>query len=446
MPVNVPDAAATSRPSRARLVLVVWLCALSGILYLDRICMGQAVAPIQAELGLSNSEISYVTMAFTLAYGLFAVPAGRWGDKAGPRLVLPTLVIGWSVFTGLTGAATSLLVLLVVRFLFGAAEAGAFPNVAKVMSKWYPVGERGRVQGIMLAFAQVGAVVAPVVAAYTIQAVGWRWMFVTFGMVGFIWALGFWFWFRNDPADHPGVNQSELTTIVTGIATEPATDPGPVPWSAVFTNRGILVLGMIMILGAFYTYFFYTWFPKYLTAARGVENIGSGWLTSLVIGGSAVGMLLGGWIADRIPRWVGDPVSARRFLGLGCYLTAAACMFAGVRCNDPLALAGLWAASACAMHITLPSWWSVIIPQAGRHVGTIFGLTNGVGVLGALASQGFVGVFADWQASRGLSGREQWDPIFDVYVVVLMLGGVAWWLYRYTPLPEPEGKAEEERA
>jgi MFS transporter, ACS family, glucarate transporter len=96
------------------------------------------------------------------------------------------------------------------------------------------------------------------------------------------------------------------------------------------------------------------------------------------------------------------------------------------------------------MHVTLPNWWSCAIPQAGKHTATIFGLMNGLGVLGAMASQGFVGVFADWQASRGLSGREQWDPIFDVYVFVLLANAVAWWLYRFTPLPDSADLAQEE--
>jgi MFS family permease len=127
-------------------VLILWLCGLSSILYLDRICMSQAVVPIQEEFGLTNTEVAYVSMAFTLAYALFAVPAGRWGDRRGPRVVLTLIVIAWSVFTGLTGAAMDLSMLILVRFVFGAAEAGAFPNTARVMTQWYPVGERGRVQ------------------------------------------------------------------------------------------------------------------------------------------------------------------------------------------------------------------------------------------------------------------------------------------------------------
>jgi ACS family glucarate transporter-like MFS transporter len=423
-------------PTRARFVLALWLCGLSSILYLDRICMSQAVKPIRDELGLSKTEMGYVMMAFTLAYGVFAVPVGRWGDKAGPRAVLAIIVVAWSAFTALTGAATGLVTLLLVRFLFGAAEAGAFPNTAKLMSRWYPVAERGRVQGIMLAFAQIGAVVAPAATAYLIDASGWRSVFLVYALVGSVWAVGFWLWFRDDPADHPRVNAAELA-VIRADETPPPTDPGPVPWRAVLTNRGIILLGVIMIFGAFYTYFFYGWLPTYLMEARGVSNQTAGWLGSLVIGGSGFGMLLGGWLADRISRLSTDPVRDRRRLGVSCYVTAAGCLFGGTRCDDPLALAALWSLSACVMHITLPNWWSVIIPQSGRHVGAIFGLANGVGCFGALASLGLIPLYADWQEGRGVSGRAAWDPIFDVYVIVLLANAVAWWFYRFTPLKEP---------
>ena len=289
----------------------------------------------------------------------------------------------------------------------------------------------------MLSFAQLGAVVAPAATAYLIEGVGWRVAFIVFATFGLAWAIGFWLWFRDDPAEHPRVNAAELA-IIHGDDPPPATDPGPVPWGAVFTNRGIIVLAIIMVLAAFFTYFFYTWFPKYLIAARGVTNVEAGWYSSLVIGGSGLGMLIGGWLADRISRLSADPVRDRRRLCLAAFLAAAACVFAGSRCDDTTVHALLLSASMFVMHFQLPNWWSVIIPQSGRHTATLFGLTNGIGVFGAMASQGFVGVFADYQEkSRGLTGRAAWDPIFDVYVVVLVLGGVAWWFYRFTPLPEP---------
>ena len=135
--------------------------------------MAQAIPPIQRDLGLTNTQISYVLMAFSLAYGLFEMPAGRMGDRFGSRAVLTRIVLWWSVFTGLTGACMGFLSLLIVRFLFGAGEAGAFPNVARVIARWYPVHERGRVQGVVFASAQFGAVLAPVGAARLIEHIGW---------------------------------------------------------------------------------------------------------------------------------------------------------------------------------------------------------------------------------------------------------------------------------
>ncbi|HEX3150760.1 MAG TPA: MFS transporter [Gemmataceae bacterium] len=424
-----------SRPTHARVKLAVWLCGLSAVLYLDRICMSQAIKPIQQEFKLSNSEMSAVMMAFTLAYGLFEIPTGRLGDKYGSRAVLTRIVIWWSIFTALTGACSGLISLIIVRFIFGAGEAGAFPNAARVISRWYPLNERGRVQGVLLAAAQIGAVVAPTLAAYLIDGVGWRFSFLIFGLIGVAWAAGFWWWFRDDPNKHLAVNAAEAELIRAGTSVHPP-DPGPIPWHAVVRNRGIATLGTIMILGSFFTYFFYTWFSKYLIDARNLENLEAGRLASLALAGSAIGVFVGGWIGDAITRHARDPVRARRYLAVVCYLSAAACLFLGVRCDDPLSLALFWFGATGLMHVTLPNWWSVAIPQCGRHVGALFGLMNGLGVVGALASQGFVGVYSDWRKGLGYEGRAQWDPIFDVYVGVLIAGAIAWWFYRVRPLPD----------
>ncbi len=424
-------------PSRARYTLALWLCGLSAILYLDRICMAQAVDPIQLELKMTNADMSYVMMAFALAYGLFEIPSGWLGDRLGSRSVLTRIVIWWSVFTALTGACTGFYTLMLVRFAFGAGEAGAFPNIARVLARWYPFRERGRVQGAILAAAQLGAVAAPTVAAALIAAVGWRWSFAVFGMLGLVWAAGFWRWFRDDPAAHPSVNAAELNRI-RDDAPPPLLAHESVPWRNVLTNRGILVLGSIMVLGSFYTYFFYSWFPKYLKAARGIDDLRAGMLASIVLAGSAVGMLFGGWLADAIPRKTTYPLRAKRYVNSGCYLIAAACLYCGIRCDDPFALAGFWGASFCAMHVTLPIWWSVAIPQCGRHIGALSGLMNGVGVIGAMASQSFAGQFSDWRERQGYAARERWDPMFDYYVGALVLAAVAWWAYRYRPLQRRE--------
>jgi MFS family permease len=416
-------------PTRTRLVLVAWLCGLAGVLYLDRICMNQATRPIREAFGLTNEEMSYVHMAFTLAYGLFEIPTGRLGDRVGARWVLTRIVVWWSLFTALTGAAWGLTSLLVVRFLFGAGEAGAFPNAARVMSRWFPPAERGRVQGLMLACAQIGGVAAPPVAAYLIHLAGWRSVFVVFGLLGVVWAVGFWVWFRDDPADHPRVNAAEVAVIHAG-AEPPRAHPGPIPWRAVAGNPGIWLLGLALVCSSFNSYLYYSWFSTYLQDGRGLSNIAAGWFSSLVLAGSAVGVLTGGVIADRILRCGPDVVRGRRMLGAAAYLSAAGLLFLAVRMESAIALAALAGVSSMCVQLTLPTWWSAAIEQSGKHVGALFGLLNMTGTAGAMASQWFVGAFSDWRAGLGYAGREQWDPMFNVYVGVLLVGALAWLMYR----------------
>src|SRR5262245_4260367 len=176
--VRDDDLVGPSRPTHARFVVLGVLCLLSGILYLDRICVSAALDSIQRDLKLSNTQGGYVLMAFTLAYGLFEIPTGRWGDRIGGRRVLTRISLWWSAFTALTGACWGLWSLLGVRFLFGAGEAGAFPNIARVLSRWFPDEERGRAQGVLLASSSLGGALAPFLAALMIQVIGWRWSFV----------------------------------------------------------------------------------------------------------------------------------------------------------------------------------------------------------------------------------------------------------------------------
>ena len=429
----MPDPA--DRPSRTRFVLVLWLCGLAGVLYLDRVCMAQAVKPIRDEFGLSNTRVAFIHMAFMLAYGLFEVPTGRLGDRVGARRVLTRIVVWWSLFTALTGAAWGFWSLLVVRFLFGAGEAGAFPNAARVLSRWFPAAERGRVQGVMLTAALLGGAAAPALAAGLIDTIGWRLTFGAFGLVGVAWAAGFWWWFRDDPADHPRVNAAEAAAIRAG-ADDRRPHADPIPWRAVFRNPGMWLLGLIIVCSAFNSYLYMSWFPTYLQDAHGLTNADAGWLSSLVLAGGAAGVLSGGVIADRLLRGRLPTVWGRRLFGAGAYLAAAGCLAVAVRFDSPTSVTALVALSYMAVQLTLPTWWSCAIEQTGRHVGALFGLLNMVGLVGGAASQWFVGWFSDSRRVQGYTGRAQWDPMFDVYLIVLLVGALLWVLYRRSPVPD----------
>ena len=394
--------------------------------------MAQAARPIREAFGLTNTQLGHVHIAFMLAYGLFEIPVGLLGDRLGARRVLTRIVVCWSLFTALTGATVGLASLLAVRFLFGAGEAGAFPNAARVLSRWFPATERGRVQGIMLTSAQLGGVAAPTLAAALITWIGWRWAFVAFGLVGIVWAAGFAWWFRDEPAEHPGVNAAEAEIIRRGT-TSVGSHADPIDWPAVLSNSGMWLLALGIACTSFNSYLYMSWFPTYLMDAHGLSNLQAGRLGSLVLGGAAVGVLTGGVAADRMLQAGLPIVWTRRVVGAAACLLAAALLAVAVRAESPVVLAALVAVSYMCAQFTLPLWWSSAIEQCTPHVGALFGMLNMIGLIGGVASQWFVGTLADHRQGLGYEGRAQWDPLFDVYVAALVANAVAWLLYRKRP-------------
>ena len=416
--------------SGTRFVVLGVLCLLSGILYLDRICISQALPSIKQDLKLSNTEASFVLMAFTLAYGLFEIPTGRWGDLIGGRKVLTRISLWWSAFTALTGACTGLWPMITVRFLFGAGEAGAFPNAARVLSRWFPDAERGRAQGVFLAASQIGGALAPFLAAVLIRNIGWRWTFAAFGGLGAVWAANFWWWFRDDPANHPAVNAAEVEHIGRRASSENA--HGHIPWTAVSRNPSIWFLSSIMIFGSFNSYIYFSWFPTYLIKGRGVESTEAGMMASLVLACSAIGTFFGGQILDRVV--TGKGLIRRRLMGGSAFFAAAAFLSCSLMSQNPWQAALLAGLSCFMTQATQSLWWSCAIGISGKHVGALFGLMNSAGVFGAISSQYLVGAIADWLGTHGHTGRAQWDPIFYIDVGVLIAAGLTWSFFRFIPV------------
>jgi ACS family glucarate transporter-like MFS transporter len=422
--------------------------------------------------------MGFVFGAFTVAYGLFEVPTGRWGDRFGSRGVLTRIVLWWSLFTALTGCVwrftldsgyrigfpgleapglfrvsgievplvvNGFVLLMIVRFLFGAGEAGALPNAARVVARWFPGSSRGPAQGLVVTSAQVGGAVAPSLAAFLIQAAGWRWTFVIFGSLGVVWAIAFYRWFRDDPGEHPAANEAERKLIGGGRLSAPADQPHPpVPWRQVLTSRNMWAMSAIMTCGAFTYYLYITWYPTYLKEGRGVNEITSGRLASLVLAGGAVGGLLGGYLGTWLVRRTGEWRWTRSLLCAGALSLAAGSLLASLTFDSALA-ATLCIALAClSAQVQLASWWAVTADITGRHLGALFGLMNSMGVPGAAASQLFAGSLADRLETLGYQGRARWDPIFYAYAAALLIGACCWLFVDATKsMVKPPGPGHE---
>src|SRR6185295_9246151 len=184
-------------PSRTRYWVIVFAITLAIITYIDRVCISQAAGHIRSDLALNEKQWGWLFFAFGWAYALFEIPGGWMGDRFGPRSVLMKVVVMWSMFTAATGAAWNFTSMVVCRFLFGVGEAGCFPNVTKIFTIWLPSNERVRAQGLLWLSARWGGAFTPLLVAWVLSFVNWRWAFVLFGMLGVIWAVGFYRWFRD---------------------------------------------------------------------------------------------------------------------------------------------------------------------------------------------------------------------------------------------------------
>jgi ACS family glucarate transporter-like MFS transporter len=432
------------QPTRVRYGVMGYVCSLAFVLYIDRICIGQAGTAMKAELELSNFQWGLVGVAFQIAYAIFEPLTGHWGDRYGSRRVLIRIVLWWSAFTALTGLVwkfsveplpgvvlNGFLLLLAIRFLFGAGEAGALPNAARIISNWFPPGKRGPPQALISTCAQIGGATAPALAAYFIQSpyIGWRWAFVIFGSLGVVWTWFFARWFRDDPATHPMVNDAERRYILgdqapKGAGTTPASHA--IPWRQVLPNKNIWLLGIANFCTSFFSYMLFLWFPTYLKEGRGLDEIASGRLGSVPYLFGATGVLLGGFFGD----WLTARTGSRR-LALGGMasigLVLAGILVAGsVLIDHPLAAVLLCSLGYFFSYIQLAAWWSAMGYIGGRYLGALFGLCNMIGLAGGAVSQVFLGFFADYMKAQGLTGRAQWDPAFYLYGGVLILGGLLW--------------------
>ena len=429
------DPGPNQQPTMIRYGVLAFLAAMTFVLYLDRVCMGKAAPRIQEDLGISNTGMGFIFAAFSISYAIFEIPAGRWGDKYGSRGVLARIVIWWSVFTALTGASGGFVMLLAVRFLFGAGEAGALPNSARVLREWFPESSRGWAQGIVSTSMLVGGAAAPKISQMLIDHVGWRWSFLVFGVLGVAWAASFYLWFRDNPAKHKAVNDAEREIILESRALMAAKDDaspgefqthGPIPWHLVVRSPSIWLLGGAMVTMAGTYEILISWYPMYLEKARGASQGQSADLTSMVLAAGAVGCFCGGWLTDWLVRKTGNKRWGRTAQSaLGGVLAALGIALSLV--TNSTMLASIFIALAClGIQLQVPAWWACATQVSGRHVGALFGLMNMFGSLGRVLTQVFLGGFADLMESRGYTGRAKWDPGIFVYVFVALVGVAIW--------------------
>jgi len=375
---------AMGSPTLTRYRVVAAAVALAGVTYLDRVCVGVLAPSIMADLHISPIQMSVVFSAFTLAYALFEMPTAWWADRIGSRRVLTRIVLWWSAFTMLTAAATSYTVMLAVRFLFGAGEAGAWPNAARVFSRWIPLRERGRVQGVFFAGAHLAGGLTPALVTLMALYLPWRMVFVALGFVGLVWAAFWHRWFRDEPREHPSVNAAEADLIEKTRGLPPEQEHHGT-FSEVLRIPSLLPLCLQYVANSYGYYFFITWLPTYLAKSRGMSSAELAIFSGLPLTLSAIADISGGFTLDALCRRLGLRLGTCA-IGALSYSLAAAAMLAGTLASNPRVGGTLIAVGGAFSMFTLAPSWSTAIGLGGRNTALLSSVMNTSGQVGAFFS------------------------------------------------------------
>lgn len=362
-------AAGTS--SRKRYLVVAGVFILSWILYIDRAAISSAKGLIASEFGLSDQAMGAVFSAFVLGYALMQIPSGWLADRFGPRIVLAGLVALWSLFTFLTGTVSGLGSLLVIRLMFGVAEAGAFPASARAFYNWLPAGERGLANGILFSGAMIGGGISFPICAWLLGAHEWRWAFYLLAVPGFLWAALWMTFFR----DHPG----------RAVVREASERAAGMSFAQVFRSGPMALAMSQYFVGNFTFYIGVTWMLPYLTEQFKLSSGEAANYAMVPLICGAISNWTSGLVVDLLYR-SGHRAWSRRLPGICGFVLAAGGIFSVSLAGSPLAAVAGFALAITGVELTISPSWAYCMDFGGKNSGGVTGAMNMVGNLGGFVS------------------------------------------------------------
>ena len=359
--------------------VLVLLCSLTTLTYLDRICISIVGVRIKSEFHLDNEQFGWVLGSFSLAYALFEIPSGILSDRIGQRAVFIRIVLWWSLFTVLTGLTTGLISLIFVRFLFGMGEAGVFPTSAGVISRWFPVNETARGVNATTIGQTVSLTIAPLLIIPLASNLGWRSTFFINGFIGVIWVWICYAWFRNHPSEMKAVSEKESAYIEENRRFKMHSHEFRL--KSVLKNRSLLALSAIHFCANWGFYFFIAWLPVYLREGRHFSEHDMKWTISFMFATGLLVVLFGGVLSDKLVRKKGLLFS-RRFFGMTILGgTAMALFIIGFTSSNTVVVISLIAAYLF-FPLNNTTNFSTCVDIGGNHAGTVAGIMNFGGQIG----------------------------------------------------------------
>ncbi len=376
---------------KKRNLVLILLIIIGVITFLDRINISVAGATIMADLGLTRKQWGWVLSSFIISYAVLQIPLGAWGDRKGHRMVLGVIVLWWSVFTGFTGMAGGFVMLLIIRFLFGIGEAGAYPCVTGVIGRWFPKSETARAQGYIWAASRMGGALTPFIVIPVILTLGWRMAFYILGILGMIWVIIWYLWYRNKPSELKGIKKAELDEIK---ADQEIKDSTRIPWHQIIHRRQFWIILAMYWFYAWGSWFFFSWFPTFLEEGRGFEKSELTYAVAVPFLLSMIGNISGGYLSDRFSKKYGLK-TGRRLLGVSGLAVSAVFMFLAGFIPGKMQVFIFLSLCFGIIDLMLPSAWAVCLDVGRKYAGAVSGAMNTAGNIGGFVCASVFGYLVD---------------------------------------------------
>ncbi|WP_206956578.1 MFS transporter [Trinickia acidisoli] len=394
---------------RATNVVLVMLCVMYFITYLDRVNVSTAAAGFGREFGLNKTEIGLVFSAFAYPYLVFQIIGGWVSDRFGARRTLLACGLLWAVATVLTGCAGGLLALLAARLLLGLGEGATFPAATAAMSRWVPREKRGFAQGLTHACARVGNAVAPTAIVAVMAVYGWRMSFYICGGLSLLWLLAWALTYTEDPKDHPRMTQAELA-----ILPLPRQKSTNIPWGSLF--KRMMPVTVVYFCYGWTLWLFLSWIPQYFLHSYSLDLKKSAVFASAVFFAGVLGDTLGGVVTDKLYTKTGRLKIARSWMVAVCMLLTMSSLLPLLFMHDLYVSVICLASGFFFAEMTIGPMWAVPMDVAPEYSGTASGMMNSGSALAAILSPVISGYVIDRFGS--------WELPFIGSIALTALGAI----------------------
>ncbi len=394
----------------ARSNVLLLLCVMYFLTYIDRVNISTAAGYFKQELGLTNTDVGLLFSMFGYPYLVFQVVGGWFADRFGPRWTLTICGVVWAGATVLTGLAGGFMSMAAARLLLGLGEGATFPVATRAMSDWLPGGKSGWAQGITHASARLGNAITPPLIAFLIVAISWRGSFYVVGVASLAFALVWGWYYRDDPRTHGGVSAAEAA----GMA--PRRTPAqraPIPWGQLTRRMAPVTFTYFCYGWTLWT--FLSWVPQFMQHAYHLDLKNSAVFASVVFFGGVLGDALGGYVSDAILRRTGSLKRARRDMVVVGFSLSLLCSLPILFVHDATTAALALGGAFFFAEMTIGPMWATPMDIAPHMSGTASGLMNCGSALAAILSPPVFGKIIDMTGS--------W-PLPFIGTMVLLAAGV----------------------